>query len=165
MDKRTFWIVIGLMGIALIGLSCLQGYWIRSALELNEQEFDNRVIAALNEVARRLECAGFSLVGTSGTAAFLRDRGIACETVKKVREGSPHCVDLIRAGEVAAVINTCGTPQAVRESFAIRRAALETAIPYFTTMAAAAAAVEGIEQIGGVTRVNALQDLHSGRWD
>lgn len=55
MNKRTFWLIIGLMSVAVIGLGCLQWYWITSAVHLNEEEFDNRVIAALNEVARRLE--------------------------------------------------------------------------------------------------------------
>jgi carbamoyl-phosphate synthase large subunit len=112
--------------------------------------------------ARRLTAKGIRLVGTRGTADFLRDQGVACETVNKVREGSPHCVDLILAREIAAVINTCGTPQAIRESFSIRRAALETGIPYFTTAAAAVAAAEGIELLdGSPPRVNALQDLHA----
>ncbi len=55
MNRQTFWLIIGLMALALLGLGGLQWYWISSALRLNEEEFDNRVIAALNEVARRLE--------------------------------------------------------------------------------------------------------------
>ncbi len=55
MSKKTFWFIISLMSIAVIGLSALQWYWVSSAVKLNEEEFDNRVIAALNEVARRLE--------------------------------------------------------------------------------------------------------------
>jgi carbamoyl-phosphate synthase large subunit len=50
----------------------------------------------------------------------------------------------------------------MKESFSIRRAALETGIPYFTTAAAALAAAEGIELLdGSPPRVSALQDLHA----
>jgi carbamoyl-phosphate synthase large subunit len=102
------------------------------------------------------------LLGTSGTAAYIRDLGLDCDSVNKVRDGSPHCVDAIRAGRVAAVINTVGTPESVHESFSIRRAALECGIPYFTTAAAAEAASEGVELLdGSPPGVNALQDLHS----
>ena len=118
---------------------------------------------ALERIAKRLTNKGMKLLATRGTAEFLREKGFACDTVKKVREGSPHCVDAILGRLVVAVINTCGTPLAVKESFSIRRAALETAIPYFTTAAAAEAAAEGIELLdGSPPRVNALQDLHAG---
>jgi carbamoyl-phosphate synthase large subunit len=124
------------------------------------REEDREVV---EKAARRLVAKGLKLVGTVGTADFLRAQGVECETVNKVREGSPHCVDLILARKIAAVINTVGTPQSVKESFSIRRAALETGIPYFTTAAAALAAAEGIEKLdGSPPRVNALQDLHAG---
>jgi carbamoyl-phosphate synthase large subunit len=116
----------------------------------------------LDKIARRFASAGMELLGTSGTAAYIRDLGLDCDSVNKVRDGSPHCVDAIRAGRVAAVINTVGTPESVHESFSIRRAALECGIPYFTTAAAAEAASEGVELLdGSPPGVNALQDLHS----
>ncbi|RMF21783.1 MAG: ATP-grasp domain-containing protein, partial [Deltaproteobacteria bacterium] len=116
----------------------------------------------LERIARRLAGAGLSLIGTRGTAAFLRSRGLDCATVNKVREGSPHAVDAIRSGTVSMVINTCGTPQAVEESFSLRRAALETGVPYFTTIAGADAAAEGIVLLKSARAgVEALQDLHA----
>jgi len=118
--------------------------------------------AVLEKVARGLIGAGIKLLGTRGTAEFLRSCGLECEAVNKVREGSPHVVDVIRAGEVTAVINTCGTPQSVTESYSIRRAALETGVPYFTTAAAAIAAAEGVSVLDGSDPgVAALQDLHA----
>jgi carbamoyl-phosphate synthase large subunit len=120
---------------------------------------------ALERVARKLVAAGIRLVATEGTAEFLRARGLECERVNKVREGSPHAEDLIRSGGVSAVINTVGTPQSIEESFSLRRAALETGVPYFTTAAAAIAAAEGIALLdGSEPSVNALQDLHSTTW-
>ncbi len=116
----------------------------------------------LDKIARRFAAAGMDLLGTVGTAEYIRGLGIACDTINKVRDGSPHCVDAIRAGRVAAVINTVGSPESVHESFSIRRAALECGIPYFTTAAAAEAASEGVELLdGSAPGVNALQDLHA----
>ena len=63
--------------------------------------------------------------------------------MNKVLEGSPHIVDAMKQGTIAMVINT---PDATgtTDSFSIRRTALELRLPYFTTMAGAKAAVEGI---------------------
>jgi carbamoyl-phosphate synthase large subunit len=116
----------------------------------------------LDKIARRFVNAGMDLLGTAGTAQYIRDLGLECDTVNKVRDGSPHCVDSIRNGRVAAVINTVGSPESIHESFSIRRAALECGIPYFTTAAAAEAASEGVELLdGSPAGVNALQDLHA----
>ena len=62
-----------------------------------------------------------------------------------MQEGSPHVVDALRRGDVALVINTPSGAESFRDSFPIRRTALECRVPYFTTIAAAAAAAEGIE--------------------
>jgi carbamoyl-phosphate synthase large subunit len=112
-------------------------------------------------VARRLVESGFSLIATHGTAAYLRNAGIAVETVNKVQEGSPHVVDAIRAGEIAVVMNTVEGPQAVADSFSIRRSALECRVPYFTTIAGAGAAAEGIARLRmGLLGVRPLQEYH-----
>jgi carbamoyl-phosphate synthase large subunit len=64
--------------------------------------------------------------------------------VNKVMEGRPHCVDAIRNGEIQLVINTTGSGRAVTDSFDIRRGALTTGVPHYTTMAGARAAVHAI---------------------
>ena len=80
---------------------------------------------------RVLQDEGFKLVATRGTADFLRARGLDVETINKVREGSPHVEDLIRAGRVALVITTTriGDAEAVRDSASMRRSALEGGDP------------------------------------
>jgi carbamoyl-phosphate synthase large subunit len=114
-------------------------------------------------IARRLIENEFTLIATRGTAAYLRNAGIAVETVNKVIEGSPHIVDAIRAGTVALVINTTDGAQAVADSFSIRRSALECRVPYFTTIAAAGAAAEGIARLRqGLLNVRPLQEYHRG---
>jgi carbamoyl-phosphate synthase large subunit len=116
--------------------------------------------AAVVPIARRLVSAGFTLVATRGTAASLTGAGLPVETVNKVQEGSPHIVDALKRGDVALVINTPAGAEAVRDSFPIRRAALECQVPYFTTVAAAAAAA-GIEIMArGPFTVRPLQEHH-----
>src|SRR6185369_16797928 len=98
---------------------------------------------------------------TRGTAAYLSGKGIAVEGINKVQDGSPHAVDEIRAGRIHLMINTPKGSGAQKDSFPLRRAALEWKVPYFTTIAGAAAATEGIEvlQRGGLT-VRSLQEYH-----
>jgi carbamoyl-phosphate synthase large subunit len=116
---------------------------------------------ALVPVARQLLESGFSLIATRGTAAYLHNGGFAAETINKVLEGSPHIVDAIRAGEIAAVMNTTEGASSVSDSFSIRRSALECRVPYFTTLAGAAAAAEGIARLcQGLLTVKPLQEYH-----
>jgi carbamoyl-phosphate synthase large subunit len=116
----------------------------------------------LEPIARGLAEMGFSLVATHGTAAYISRLGLKCESINKVLEGSPHVVDAMQAGKIAAVINT---PDAngTTDSFSIRRTALELRLPYFTTMAGANAAVDGIRALRTEPfEVRALQDYHRG---
>ncbi|MGH7898355.1 MAG: ATP-grasp domain-containing protein, partial [Candidatus Binatia bacterium] len=115
------------------------------------------------EIARRLKRCGFGIVATRGTAETLERAGIPVERINKVHEGSPHIVDRLLAGRIAMVINTPEGTSAHLDSFSIRRTALERQVPYFTTMAGAAAAAEGVEVLQrGAVGVRALQDYHSG---
>jgi carbamoyl-phosphate synthase large subunit len=100
---------------------------------------------AIVDVARRLRALGFRIVATRGTREILRRAGIDCEHVNKVKEGQPHIVDRIINGEVDLVVNTTSGRQSLRDSYAIRRRALESGIPYFTTFQAAQAAAGALE--------------------
>ncbi len=78
---------------------------------------------------------GFRLIATEGTAAALKKQGIEVETVKKIKEGSPNIVDLIRAGKVNLVINTLTHGRRpFSDGFQIRRAAVELSIPCLTSL-------------------------------
>ncbi len=117
--------------------------------------------AALVPIARSLAANGFRLVATAGTADHLERHGLAVDRVNKIREGSPHVVDRLNADEIAMVINTPEGATSYADSFPIRRTALERHVPYFTTIAGAAAAAEGIEHLKkGRLGVRALQDYH-----
>ena len=109
-------------------------------------------------LGRRLTEMGFRVLATSGTAARLRDAGIACDQVNKVLEGRPHCVDSIKSGDVQLVINTAQGGQSLSDSFDIRRSALTHGIPHYTTVAGARAAVHAIAALrAGTLDVAPLQ--------
>ncbi len=119
--------------------------------------------AALLAMSRRLIDMGFSVLATRGTAAKLRDAGLAAKVVNKVLEGRPHCVDAIRSGDVQLVINTAAGAQSVTDSFDIRRSALTMGVPHYTTIAGARAAVHAIAALrAGTLEVAPLQSYFRG---
>jgi carbamoyl-phosphate synthase large subunit len=88
---------------------------------------------------------GYTLTATGGTARFLYEAGIDCVPVKKVHEGRPHCVDRIRSGRVALVINTTAGRQSMEASFDIRRSCIDFSIPCITESHAAEALLTAIK--------------------
>ncbi len=119
--------------------------------------------SALLAMSRRLIDMGFSILATRGTAAKLRDAGLAARVVNKVLEGRPHCVDAIRSGDVQLVINTASGAQSVTDSFDIRRSALTMGVPHYTTIAGARAAVHAIAALrAGTLEVAPLQSYFRG---
>ncbi len=116
---------------------------------------------ALLEVAFTLYDLGFNIVATRGTSKFLAKHGIKNKAVKKVREGRPHIVDMIKNGEINLVINTTSDKKAIEESFSIRRTALTFDIPYTTTLAGARATALAIKEMAkGPLAVKSLQEYH-----
>ena len=74
-------------------------------------------------------------------------------------EGRPHVVDLIKNGGIQLVVNTTEGAQALADSRSLRQAALMQKVPYYTTLAGAVAAAQGIKAyVGGALEVRALQD-------
>ncbi|MCB9591321.1 MAG: carbamoyl-phosphate synthase large subunit [Sandaracinaceae bacterium] len=117
---------------------------------------------AASELAMRLTQLGFIVVATGGTARVLARAGIETEHVNKVYEGRPNVVDRLRNGEIDMVINTTEGQQAIRDSYSLRRTTLTTGVPYFTTIAAATAAVSAIEaRREAPLTVCSLQEYHS----
>ncbi|MBO0733521.1 MAG: carbamoyl-phosphate synthase large subunit [Methylocapsa sp.] len=111
------------------------------------------------ETARLLASLGFKITGTGGTARYLEHQGVDAQRVNKVSEGRPHVVDLIKNGGIQLVLNTTEGAQALADSRSLRRAALLHKVPYYTTLAGAVAAAQGIKAyISGSLEVRALQD-------
>ena len=114
-------------------------------------------------VARGLISLGFSVVATRGTAAAISEAGLEVKVVNKVTEGRPHIVDMIKNGEIALVINTVEERRnAIADSRTIRTHALAANLAYYTTIAGAVAAVEGLQYMrhGEGLRVYSLQEMH-----
>ncbi len=111
-------------------------------------------------VARELVALGFSLVATRGTAAALAAGGLAVLPINKVAEGRPHVVDMIKNGDVVLIVNTVEEKRtAVRDSYVIRRAALQARITLYTTLAGARAACTGMRQSRELNAYD-VQGLH-----
>ena len=90
---------------------------------------------------------GFKIYATDGTAEFFNKNNIKAEKINKVLQGSPHIVEMISEKKISLVFNTTETPQAIKDSKSIRRSALESETPYYTTVSGANAAVLAIKAI------------------
>ena len=99
----------------------------------------------MKEAATNLVELGFQIVATSGTSRWLTGVGIPCEKVNKVYEGRPNIVDHLKNAEIKLVVNTTEGTQSINDSREIRSVALFDKIPYFTTAAAAIAAVMAMQ--------------------
>ncbi len=111
------------------------------------------------EIAKDLVELGFELCATHGTAKVLKDIGLSCQSINKVREGQPHAVDMLKNDEIALIVNTTEGKQAIADSYSIRRTALQHKVFYTTTIAGARATIDGLKQKADMT-VNRIQDLH-----
>ncbi|HEV2567723.1 carbamoyl-phosphate synthase large subunit [Sphingomonas sp.] len=103
--------------------------------------------AAIVQPVRELIGLGYRVIATGGTARFLQSQGLDVEQVNKVAEGRPHIVDKIKDGEIALIFNTTEGWQSLKDSQSIRASALNAKVPYFTTAAASAAAVQAIKAL------------------
>ena len=103
------------------------------------------------------------IIATSGTAnAIWTAHGRAGSTNGSTRclEGRPHIVDAIKNGDVQLVFNTTEGAQALADSTSLadRQPCLHK-VPYYTTLAGAIAAAQGIRAYrAGDMEVRALQD-------
>jgi carbamoyl-phosphate synthase large subunit len=113
------------------------------------------------QLARALHQLGFRIIATRGTAGAISAAAIPVDVVLKVIEGRPHVVDHIKNGDVQLLINTTMGKSSIRDSYAIRRAALVYNIPYCTTIPGAFAATQGIKALlEGPLDVRSLQEYH-----
>ncbi|QDC00184.1 carbamoyl-phosphate synthase large subunit [Mesorhizobium sp. 8] len=108
---------------------------------------------------KRLADLGFKVLATSGTARFLKENGVEAEKINKVLEGRPHIEDAIRNRQVQIVFNTTDGQKALSDSKSLRRATLMQKVPYYTTLAGAAAVAEAIAALkAGSLEVRPLQE-------
>ncbi len=96
------------------------------------------------ELATQLQQMGFKIVATKGTCIEFINNNIPSEFVLKMTEGRPNIADWIINGKISLIINTTIGTQSIKDSFSIRRTALDKQIPYVTTIRGAAAVVKAI---------------------
>lgn len=97
------------------------------------------------EIAKELLELGFRIYATTGTYNYLKSNGIEATLVNKLSEERPNIVDRIKNNEIAMVINTPSGKRERSDAYFIRRAAVSTKTPYFTTIRGAKAAILAIK--------------------
>ncbi|NLB52749.1 MAG: carbamoyl-phosphate synthase large subunit [Syntrophomonadaceae bacterium] len=86
-------------------------------------------------ILKAFDNIGFKIVATEGTSKVLQELGIKVQSVKKMTEGSPNIVDLIKDGQVDFVVNTLTHGRKPSsDGFLIRRAAVELNVPCLTSL-------------------------------
>ncbi len=122
--------------------------------------------AAATQLAARFHDLGFEVVATGGTANAISQMGVPVRRIKKLGEGSPHVVDLLRKHQVDLVINTPTGSGARADGYEIRSVAVREGIPCITTMTGATAAARAIAAGSGHdSPVRSLQEIHAARRD
>lgn len=112
-------------------------------------------------VAQGFARLGFKILATEGTYRNLCELGIKADKVNKINEERPNLVDAMKNGDVQLVVNTPLDKRGQTDDSYIRKNAIRLRIPYMTTLAAAFAALKGIEAIrGGLESVCSLQEYH-----
>jgi len=116
---------------------------------------------AIVPIARLLHEMGFKIASTSGTAKVLSDNKIPAEVLKKVAEGSPNAMDLIRQGKLSLAINTPAGEKPRQDEIRIRTLAVTHGVPCVTTIEGAKASVNGIRSMKEKPmKAMALQSYH-----
>ncbi|MCA9507204.1 MAG: carbamoyl-phosphate synthase large subunit [Myxococcales bacterium] len=122
---------------------------------------------ALLPAFKQMYTAGFSFVATAGTHWFLKAHDIESRRINKVREGSPHVLDLLESNEIDLMFNTILGSTSVHDSHLFRKAALKKNIPYFTSVSAAKALAHALVTPSDDTiyKVVSMQDHHGSRYE
>jgi len=116
----------------------------------------------LVQIARKMADAGLEIIATSGTVRYLSGKGFDVTEIKKVHDGSPNVIDLMRKDDVGLVINTPTSKISYKDGRGIRRAAVDYAVPYITTIQAAMAAADAIEAMSrGEMTIKSIGKYHS----
>jgi carbamoyl-phosphate synthase large subunit len=113
-------------------------------------------------VARSFADLGFTIMSTTGTAAYLNVHGVDVQTVLKVSEGRPNVMDYIKNGQIQLIINASIGRKPTEDAHKLRQSAIRYNIPYSTTIAASRASSEAIKALqDNHLQVRALQDYFS----
>jgi carbamoyl-phosphate synthase large subunit len=141
-------------------LGALQQVPLEGTVFISVKDDDKTQLAV--SVAYQLTNLGFSLISTSGTAAFLEANGIHAEVVKRVSAGGSDLPERIKTGRIQLIINTPSGQGPRTDELSIRAMANSRGIPVVTTMPGADASVQGIRAlIRGELTVTPIQRYHA----
>lgn len=113
------------------------------------------------DIAAKFTKLGFAIFATEGTHEYLRQHGIESKPVNKLHQGRPNILDLIANKEIQLIINTPIGKKGKYDDSYIRKSAVKHRLPYITTLAAAAAAVNGIaDRAAKSVTTRSLQEYH-----
>jgi len=111
---------------------------------ISVRDRDKRAVVFL---AKRLKDLGFHILATAGTAEALKKNDIKVKVLRKIAEGNPNVIDLMKDGKVQMVINTPSGRIPRQDEVQIRSQVIQHGIPYTTTISGAQATVNGIEAL------------------
>jgi len=113
------------------------------------------------DIAHKLHDLGFKIFATGGTAKAIAEENTPVTTVLKEYEGRPNVIDHLKNNEIQMVINTSEGKISQEESYNIRRYAIVSGIPYFTTVPGAIAAESAIKSMSnGELDVKSIQEYY-----
>ncbi|GJL78241.1 MAG: carbamoyl-phosphate synthase (glutamine-hydrolyzing) [Nitrospinaceae bacterium] len=99
------------------------------------------------KIARAFEEMGYHVLGTPKTMDYIRDNGLHGLAIRTTENGFVGMVEVIESNKVQFIINTVFGEEAIKESFALRRASLNHNLPYCTTIAGAFALVDALKSL------------------
>lgn len=112
-------------------------------------------------IAKKLFDLKFNLLATEGTAKVLEKNGIKVRALKKIAQGKPNILGLIKEGKIDLIINTPAGKIPRADEVKIRSLAVSRGVPCVTTISGAQASVNGIEAlIKEGLEVKSLQEYH-----
>jgi len=109
---------------------------------------------------KKLHSLHYGLYATEGTAAMIDSAGLPVRMVtKKLSEGHPNVIDVIRDNSVSGVVNTVtGGRIPLKDGFNIRRAAAEKRVPCFASRDTARVAIEAMASTSQIFHVQPLKE-------
>ena len=106
---------------------------------------------------------GFTLYATLGTSTRLYNEGVKTKALFRISRGRPNLLDMLHDHAVQWIINTSESgAEAMTDEVKMRSRAIAAGVPVTTTVAGAAAALDGLrDQLEfGRFEVCSLQEYH-----
>lgn len=99
------------------------------------------------EIAKRFDKLGCKFLSTSGTARVLNSHGMNVQVVKKISEGVPNILDIIRSGVIDLIVDIPEKGNNVNsDGFKIRRTAVESKVTLITSLDTLCAMLDVMEK-------------------